>query len=58
MKEIKTLIDHSFFKGNPQIAAKRRYLEPDEGGQGLINIKDFGDALRLAWAKRETDEIS
>ena len=47
------------FKGNPWIAADRRYLEPDEGGLGLIKIKDYavkdyGDALRLAWAKQET----
>ena len=37
--------------------ADRKYLEPEEVGLGLINVKDYGDALRLTWAKRETDGI-
>ena len=45
------------FKGNPWIAADRRYLEPEEVGLQLINFKNYGDALILAWVIRDTDGI-
>ncbi len=37
-----------------QVAKKRRYLPSNEGGLGLINLKEFVISLQCAWIKRVT----
>ncbi len=44
-----------FVKGKLNIAKKRLYLPPSEGGLGLFNISDFLDAQRCTWIKRSAD---
>ena len=41
MEEIQISIDRFVFKGNPWITNDKRYLEPSEGGLGLIIIKEY-----------------
>ena len=34
------------------MAEDRRYLPPNEGGMGAINIKTYANTLRYSWFKR------
>jgi hypothetical protein len=43
-----------FVKGKLNIAKKRLYLTPKEGGLGLFDIPTFLHAQRCAWVKRST----
>jgi hypothetical protein len=42
----------NFVKGKLNIARKRVYLTPEQGGLGLFNLKNFLDAQKCAWIKR------
>jgi hypothetical protein len=42
----------NFVKGKLNIARKRLYLKPEDGGQGLFDLSDFLDAQKCAWIKR------
>jgi hypothetical protein len=44
-----------FVKGKMNIARKRLYKAPEEGGLGLFNISDFLDAQKCAWIRRSLD---
>ncbi len=44
-----------YVKGPLNIARKRLYLKPEDGGLGLFEITDFLDAQRCAWIKRSTN---
>jgi hypothetical protein len=44
-----------FVKGKLNIAKKRLYLSPSDGGLGLFNISDFLDAQRCTWIRRSAD---
>ncbi len=48
-----------FVSGNLNIAKKRMYRSPEDGGLGLFDISDFLDSQKCAWIKRSTglDEI-
>jgi hypothetical protein len=52
--EIDQLIT-GFVKGKLNIAKKRLYRPPDQGGLGLFDINSFLDAQRCAWVKRSRD---
>jgi hypothetical protein len=41
-----------FVKGKLNIAKKRLYKTPEDGGLGLFDIRDFLDAQKCAWLKR------
>jgi hypothetical protein len=45
----------NFVKGKLNIARKRVYLTPEQGGLGLFNLKNFLDAQKCAWIKRSRD---
>jgi hypothetical protein len=51
-KEIQEDIDKFVFKGRPWISTDKRYLTAEEGGLGMINIENYGEALRCSWFKR------
>ncbi len=51
---IDTLIT-DYVKGNLNIAKKRIYLPPDQGGLGLFDIQDFLDAQKCSWIKRSVN---
>jgi hypothetical protein len=55
---ISTLIE-DFVTGNIQIAKKRLYLSPENGGLGLFEINDFLDSQKVSWVPRANslDEI-
>jgi hypothetical protein len=56
--EIISLIDSlitNYVKGTLNIAKKRIYLPPDQGGLGLFDIKDFLDAQKCSWIKRSVN---
>jgi hypothetical protein len=42
----------NFVKGTLNIARKRLYLMPEDGGLGLFELTDFLDAQKCAWIKR------
>jgi hypothetical protein len=44
-----------YVKGNLNIAKKRLYLPPDQGGLGLFDIQDFLDAQKCSWIKRSVN---
>jgi hypothetical protein len=54
MSDWNTLIT-DFVKGKLNIAKKRLYLTPSEGGLGLFNISDFLRAQRCTWIRRSID---
>ena len=37
---------------NPWMSEKRRYLPPENGGMGCINLNVYANALRCSWYKR------
>jgi hypothetical protein len=45
----------NFVKGNLNIARKRMYQQPENGGLGLFDLKNFLDAQKCAWIKRSHD---
>ena len=51
-KQIQLDIDNFVLKGPSWISETRRYLKPSEGGIGMIDLKAYGESLRLAWIKR------
>jgi hypothetical protein len=44
-----------YVKGNLNIAKRRLYLPPDQGGLGLFDIQDFLDAQKCSWIKRSVN---
>ena len=44
-------IDRFIFRTNknPWMAEDKRYLPPNEGGMGAINIKTYANSLRCSW---------
>jgi hypothetical protein len=52
-KRLQDLTDN-FCLGTLQVAKKCRYLPANEGGTGLINLKDFVVSSQCAWVKRVT----
>jgi hypothetical protein len=56
--EIGGLIE-SFVLNNITVAKKRLYLNPENGGLGLFEIKDFLDSQKVAWIARaqNLDEV-
>ncbi len=42
----------NYVKGPLNIARKRLYLTPEDGGIGLFELNDFLDAQKCAWIKR------
>ncbi len=54
ISELENLIV-DYVKGKMNIAKKRIFLPPDNGGLGLFNLRDFLDAQKCAWVKRSKD---
>ena len=54
MKTMQEDIDRFIFRTgkNPWMAKDRRYLPPNEGGMGAINITIYANSLRCSWYKR------
>ncbi len=44
-----------FVKGKLNIAKKRLYKTPEDGGLGLFDIRDFLDEQKCAWLKRSVN---
>jgi hypothetical protein len=53
LKRLQEITDN-FCLGTIQLAKKRRYLLANEGGLGLINLKEFVISLQCSWIKRVT----
>jgi len=53
LKRLQEITDN-YCLGTIQLAKKRRYLPANEGGLGLINIKEFVISLQCSWIKRIT----
>jgi hypothetical protein len=45
----------NFVKGKLNVAKKRMYQTPENGGLGLFDIRNFLDAQKCAWVKRSRD---
>jgi hypothetical protein len=45
----------NFVKGKLNIAKKRMYQTPENGGLGLFDLRNFLDAQKCAWVKRSRD---
>jgi hypothetical protein len=45
----------NFVKGKLNIAKKRMYQTPENGGLGLFDLRNFLDAQKCAWIKRSRD---
>jgi hypothetical protein len=54
-----SILIEDYVTGNIQIAKKRLYLSPENGGLGLFEINDFIDSQKVSWVPRATslDEI-
>jgi hypothetical protein len=54
METIQEDIERFIFRTvkNPWMAKDRRYLPPNEGGMGAINIITYANSLRCSWYKR------
>jgi hypothetical protein len=54
MKTMQEDIDRFIFRTgkNPWMSKDRRYLPPNEGGMGAINITIYANSLRCSWYKR------
>jgi hypothetical protein len=51
---VENLIE-DFVLGKLNIAKKRRYLSPEQGGIGLFKVREFLQAQSLAWVKRASN---
>ena len=51
LSEISELMENFVTQGF-QIAKKRLYTTPEQGGLGLFDLKDFITALQCTWIKR------
>jgi hypothetical protein len=51
LSEIQAILDNFALK-NLNISVDRRYLKPEQGGLGLLNIRDFLIAQKCTWIKR------
>ena len=51
LSEISALMENFVTQGF-QIAKKRLYTKPDEGGLGLFDLKEFITGLQCTWIKR------
>ena len=45
-------IINGFVKKNLQVSAERLYLDPEHGGLGIFDLKDFFQAQHCSWIKR------
>jgi exonuclease III len=51
LNSIQDLMDN-FVLGNTRVSKERLYADPEQGGLGLINLKNFLVGLQAAWVKR------
>ena len=43
---------NNFVKGSLQVSSERLYLDPEHGGLGIFNLKQFFQAQHCSWIKR------